>query len=136
VLRLYRTPERLAERLPTLRLLTRPAAEIEAQARRLAPGVQGALAEDYEVSVAAVKSQIGSGALPIDLLPSHALCIRAAARDGSTRRRGGLSRLERTLRALPRPVLSRLADDTLWLDLRCLEPADEPQFIAQLRQEH
>ena len=88
------------------------------------------------VSVAAVKSQIGSGALPIDLLPSHALCIRAATRDGSTRRRGGLSRLERTLRALPRPVLGRLADDTLWLDLRCLEPADEPQFIAQLRQKH
>jgi len=136
VLRLYRTPERLSERLTTLRLLTRPPAEIEAQALRLLAGVQGALAEDYEVRVSAVKSQIGSGALPIDLLPSYALCIRAARPDASRRRRGGLGRLERRFRALPRPVLGRLADDTLWLDLRCLEPADEPQFLAQLRHAH
>ena len=136
VLRLYRTPERLSERLTTLRLLTRPPAEIEAQALRLLAGVQGALVEDYEVRVSAVKSQIGSGALPIDLLPSYALCIRAARPDASRRRRGGLGRLERRFRALPRPVLGRLADDTLWLDLRCLEPADEPQFLAQLRHAH
>jgi L-seryl-tRNA(Ser) seleniumtransferase len=134
VLALYRTPGNLAERLPTLRLLTRPAAEIQAQAQRLLTHLQGTLMEGYEVSAAAVQSQIGSGALPIDLLPSHALCIRGARKDGAPRRRGGLSRLERTLRALPRPVLGRLADDALWLDLRCLEPADEPQFIAQLRQ--
>jgi L-seryl-tRNA(Ser) seleniumtransferase len=136
VLRLYRDPERLPRRLPTLRLLTRPAAEIEAQARRLLPSVRSTLGEDYEVDVAPVKSQIGSGALPIDLLPSHALSIRAAGREGSSRRRGGLSRLERALRTLPRPVLGRLAEDTLWLDLRCLDTSDEAQFIAQLAQRH
>jgi L-seryl-tRNA(Ser) seleniumtransferase len=133
VLTLYRTPERLAERLTTLRLLTRPAAEIEAQARRLLADMQNALGENYEVGVSAAKSQIGSGALPVDLLPSYALCIRAARKDAIPRRRGGLSRLERMFRALPRAVLGRLAEDTLWLDLRCLEPADEPQFLAQLR---
>jgi L-seryl-tRNA(Ser) seleniumtransferase len=132
VLALYRTPERLSERVTTLRLLTRPAAVIEEQARRLLPSVQSALADRYEVGAAGVSSQIGSGALPVDLLPSYALCIRAARKDGSPRHSGGLSRLERTLRALPRPVLGRLAEDALWLDLRCLEPADEPQFIAQM----
>ena len=136
VLRLYRDPERLPRRLPTLRLLTRPAAEIEAQARRLLPSVCGALGEDYEVAVAAVKSQIGSGALPIDLLPSHALSIRAAGKEGGSRRRGGLNRLERAFRTLPRPILGRVAEDTLWLDLRCLEACDEAQFIAQLGQRH
>jgi L-seryl-tRNA(Ser) seleniumtransferase len=132
VLALYRTPERLSERVTTLRLLTRPAAAIEEQARRLLPSVQSALGDRYEVGAAIVSSQIGSGALPVDLLPSYALCIRAARKEGSPRHPGGLSRLERTLRALPRPVLGRLAEDALWLDLRCLEPADEPQFIAQL----
>jgi L-seryl-tRNA(Ser) seleniumtransferase len=135
VLALYRSPERLADRLPTVRLMTRPAEHIEVQARRLLAQLRGTLFEGYEVRIAPVKSQIGSGALPIELLPSHALCIRSAHRIDGARRRGGLTRLERALRALPRPVLGHLADDALWLDLRCLEPADEAQFIAQLHQE-
>jgi L-seryl-tRNA(Ser) seleniumtransferase len=136
VLALYRTPERLGERLTTLRLLTRPAAAIEEQARRLLASVQQALGETCEVGTAAVNSQIGSGALPVDLLPSYALHIRAIGKAGSGRGRGRLSHLERALRALPRPVLGRLADNALWLDLRCLEPEDEPQFIAQLGHWH
>jgi L-seryl-tRNA(Ser) seleniumtransferase len=136
VLALYRTPERLGERLPTLRLLTRPAAAIEEQARRLLASVQRALGETYEVTTTAVNSQIGSGALPLDLLPSHALRIRGVGKAGGARGGGGLSHLERALRTLPRPVLGRLADRALWLDLRCLEPEDEPQFMAQLAHWH
>lgn len=127
VLGLYRAPEQLAERLPTLRLLTRPSAEIQVQAVRLRPLLQDALGEHYEVTAAPLVSQIGSGALPLGQLPSHGLAIRT--RPG---RRASLARLDAALRALPRPVISRLADKALWLDLRCLEPADEAAFTAQL----
>ena len=126
VLALYRAPEALAERLTTLRLLTRSAADIEAQARRLLPVVQAASGEAYEVTADAMTSQIGSGALPGDRLPSHGLCVRKAAG-----RRGSLSRLEEQLRELPRPIIGRMAEKTLWLDLRCLEAADEAEFVAQ-----
>jgi L-seryl-tRNA(Ser) seleniumtransferase len=126
VLALYRAPEFLAERLTTLRHLTRPASAMHAQAVRMQPVVQQAVGAGYEVSDAAMMSQIGSGALPIDRLPSHGLAIRPAGG-----KRGGLDRLETLLRALPRPVIGRIAEKTLWLDLRCLEAADEPEFITQ-----
>ena len=45
-LKLYHDPDRLAERLPTLRLLVRPQAEIVALAQRLAPAVTGAVGDE------------------------------------------------------------------------------------------
>jgi signal recognition particle receptor subunit beta len=63
-------------------------------------------------------SQIGSGALPVDQLPSHGLVIRAAA---AGRISNALGVLEQRLRALPLPVIGRVAQDALWLDLRCLD---------------
>jgi len=126
VLALYRAPELLAERLITLRLLTRPAALIEAQAQRLLPFVQAALGEAYEATASAMASQIGSGALPVDRLASHGL--RVHRRRG---RGGNLDELAAALRALPRPIIGRIDEKALCLDLRCLEPQDEAEFLAQ-----
>ena len=127
VLALYRSPELLTERLTTLRLLTRTAASMQAQAIRLQPLVQRAIGDAYEIAPAVMASQIGSGALPVDQLPSYGLAIRALKG-----KRGSLDRLEAALRALPRPVIGRIADKTLWLDLRCLEESDETPFAGQL----
>jgi len=127
VLALYRAPEFLADRLTTLRLLVRSPAQMQAQAARLRPRLQGALGEAYQVADAPMFSQIGSGALPIDQLPSYGLAIRAVKG-----KRGSLERLDAALRALPRPVISRMAEKTLWLDLRCLEACDEAAFDTQL----
>ena len=127
ILTLYRAPEFLPERLTTLRLLTRSAETMHAQAMRLLPLVQRSVGEAYEVAPAAMSSQIGSGALPVDQLPSYGLAIRALKG-----KRGSLDRLEAALRALPRAVVGRIAEKTLWLDLRCLEASDEAQFVEQL----
>ncbi|HEY2035730.1 MAG TPA: L-seryl-tRNA(Sec) selenium transferase, partial [Steroidobacteraceae bacterium] len=129
VLALYRAPEFLAHRLTTLRQLTRPVAAMREQAARLQAVVQAGVGPGYTVTDAGMSSQIGSGALPVDQLPSHGLAIRPA---GS--RRGGLDRLEALMRRLPRPVIGRIAEKTLWLDLRCLDAADEPEFVAQWRE--
>jgi L-seryl-tRNA(Ser) seleniumtransferase len=126
VLALYRNPESLPERLTTLKLLTRPASEIQAQAVRVRPVVQTAVGEAYAVTDEPVVSQIGSGALPVDTLPSYGLAIRVVKG-----KRGSLDRLEGLLRGLPQPVLGRVSDKTLWLDMRCLSSSDEAAFVDQ-----
>jgi L-seryl-tRNA(Ser) seleniumtransferase len=128
-LRLYLRPERLAQDLPTLRLLTRPIEEIRALAAQLAPALAQAIAPRFNVEARDMQGQIGSGSLPVERLPSAGLVI--APRDTPKRAVGGaLETLAAALRALPVPVIGRIADDRLWLDFRCLEQADV--FTAQL----
>jgi len=129
VLQLYRAPEFLAQRLTTLRLLTRPLRDIQPQAERLRGVLAHAAGPGYAVEAVPMFSQIGSGALPIDQLPSYGLAVRHA---GTGRPGRHLDRLETLLRKLPVPVIGRIADDALWLDLRCLEDRDEAAFAAQL----
>ncbi len=116
VLRLYRDPDRLAERLPALRILTRPVEEIEAQAYRLAPAMEGA-------EVVTVASQIGSGSLPVERLESRALSLSAP---------GGkaLEARAAAFRRLPVPVIGRISEGRLLFDLRTLD--DEDAFLSQL----
>jgi len=137
VLNLYRAPDLLPQRLTTLRLLTRPAQAMRTLAETLLAPLQDALGPSYAVTAAPMQSQIGSGALPVDRLPSYGLAIRAAAgADGKPMRGNPLGVLERRLRALPRPVIGRVKDDTLWLDLRCLEAPQVEPFLQQLQNLH
>lgn len=128
-LRLYLRPERLARDLPTLRLLTRPVDDIRALAQQLQPALAAAVAPRYAVEVVDTLGQIGSGSLPVERLPSAALAIAPREKKGAGR---ALDALAAALRALPLPVIGRIADDRLLLDLRCLEaPADlADQFVA------
>jgi L-seryl-tRNA(Ser) seleniumtransferase len=135
VLAVYRSPEHLAERLPTLRQLTRAVDAMREQALRLQPQVQLAVGAAYQVSAAPMASQIGSGALPTEQLGSFGLVIRSlAARSRASGSGRGVERLAGRLRTTPRPIIARIADHALWLDLRCLEAADECEFLAQWRE--
>ena len=118
---LYREPEHLVARLTTLRWLTRPREAITAIATQLLPAFAATLAGHAVVTVEDCLSQIGSGAQPVDLLPSAALVIRPPVV------RGGrvLLAIEAGLRALPIPIIGRISKGALWLDCRTVEDADE-----------
>jgi L-seryl-tRNA(Ser) seleniumtransferase len=122
VLRLYLDPDRLAERLPALRLLTRPAEAIREAAEQVA-GAVAVILPGATVEVEPCRSQVGSGALPLDLLTSWAVTIRCC----------GLDALAARLRTLPIPVIGRAVEGRLWLDCRCLEDGDVPVLLDQLR---
>ena len=130
-LTLYLQPEKLAQDLPTLRLLTRPAGAIRTAAEALRPLVASAVAPRFTVEVVALQGQIGSGSLPVERLPSAGLALSPV---GTSRKGMGtaLDALATALRSLPRPVIGRISDDRLLLDLRCLEDRDTAAFTSQL----
>ncbi|WP_330984795.1 MULTISPECIES: L-seryl-tRNA(Sec) selenium transferase [Enterobacterales] len=123
-LRLYLHPEKLPQALPTLRLLTRQQDEIREQGERLLAPLQ-AHYPDFTVRLEPCLSQIGSGSLPVDRLPSQAVTFTPNDGRGST-----LEALAESWRQRELPVLGRIYDGRLWLDLRCLE--DEARFLESV----
>jgi L-seryl-tRNA(Ser) seleniumtransferase len=89
------------------------------------PIVAAKLEARFNVAVVACASQIGSGALPLETIPSAGLAIRPRTERGAGR---ALDRLAAAFRRLPVPVIGRLEDGALILDLRCLE--DEAAFMV------
>ena len=124
VLQLYLDPDTVIARVPTLRSLARSRAEIVAQAERLLPVVTAALTPlGFSASVSLCDSQVGSGALPTDTLPSAGIALRGP---------GGRApeRLAGRLRSLPTPIIARIHDGALLMDLRTL--ADDGDLISSL----
>ncbi len=126
VLQLYLTPAQLTEQVPVLRQLSRTPEDIAAMGKR----ILNQLAYDektYQLNIEPCDSQIGSGALPSKALASYALTMAPSAKK---RRGSALKALNRKLLDLNTPIIGRIHNDALWLDLRCLE--DEQLLIAQL----
>ncbi len=127
VLRLYADPDLLVARLPTLRALARPKAEIRALAESLRPHLAARLGAGWSVEIIECDSQIGSGALPTQRIASAGLSLRPQQKRGTGT---ALKSLAEKFRAMAVPVIGRIEDDALVLDLRCLE--DEALFVGQL----
>jgi L-seryl-tRNA(Ser) seleniumtransferase len=122
VLKLYRDPKRLPEFLPTMKFLTRTLDEINQLAETVLPALKAYLGDKASVKIVDTNSQIGSGSLPLDLLPSKAICISPVAGKQSDKR---LVELADEFRRLPIPVIGRIHDGKLLLDLRTLNSTDE-----------
>jgi L-seryl-tRNA(Ser) seleniumtransferase len=116
----------LKRELPTLRALTRDQNDIESQAARVLPHVEQAIGAKARARLVPCASQIGSGSLPVDSLPSCAIAVEAIA--GS--RGSAVQRMAAAFRALPVPVLGRINGGAFLMDMRCLD--DEAAFVAQL----
>ena len=125
VLRLYQNPTTVVEKLPTLRLLTRSTSDIEAMAQKLLAPLTETLQPHYEVELCPGFSQIGSGAMPLETLPTLCIRITPGVEDDAA-----LRGLARAFSLLPKPVIGRLNNGALIFDVRCLE--DEAPFLAQL----
>lgn len=127
VLRLYRNPDTLETELPTIRFFTRPQETIREQCERLVTQISSFLPDRYAVSVEDCTSQIGSGAIPVEGIPSTAIVISSMTREDED-----IRRLADAMRWLSRPVIGRIHNGSLLLDMRCLE--NETEFSGQLKE--
>lgn len=100
-----------ATHVPARALLTAKREVLEARARKLAAAL-GALGVKHRV--VEVKGRVGGGSMPLAEPPSYAVAVEGAP----------AAKLHERLRAGAPPVVARIADDELWLDVRCLSDAD------------
>jgi len=111
-LRLYRESASIAHDIPTLRAFTRPLAEIEDTARRALPLLTTALGSDYRLSIADSTSQMGSGALPTEEIPTKAIAIEHDAI--------GAHHIAARFRQARPAIIGRVKDDRFLLDARTI----------------
>jgi len=116
-LRLYLESPSIAEDIPALRAFTRPLSEIEEIARRALPSLTSALGPGFRVSIQDATSQIGSGALPTDEIPTKAIVVEHDFL--------GAHRIAGRFRQARPPIIGRVKDDVFVLDARTIwDPLD------------
>ena len=123
-LRLYRDPEGLTHSIPVLRMLGEPAISVRARARRVVRAIGAERAVKTNAEVIACTAEVGGGAMPLARIPSFAVALRAP--------RGRLEELARALRLAADPVLGRIENNRLLLDMRTVTSRETPRLIATL----
>lgn len=117
-LQLYRDPHRALTEIPTLAMITAPVADVRERAAALAKAL-GSSGVDAEV-VTTIAS-VGAGAFPTREIPSAGVALRGEA-----------NALEQKLRAGSPPVIGRITDGRLVLDLRSVPSAHDSQFTSAI----
>jgi len=116
-LRLFLAPDRLAERHPIYRMLALTTDELGRRAKKLAAALRKSIPADIAVSVEDGESQVGSGAVPIETLPTKVLAIRSSVLSAEE--------IARRLRSLSPPVYARIRKDAVLFDFRTIQPGED-----------
>lgn len=130
VFRQYLDPEKATEKIPVLRMLTRPTEEIRADADNLAERLRTSIrkdapdgAEGARITVEECVSRAGGGSLPEQDIPSYAVAVDPADIPAGE--------LAARLRRLELPVIGYLSGEKLFLDMRTIGEKDAG-YIAEV----
>ncbi|MCS7172630.1 MAG: L-seryl-tRNA(Sec) selenium transferase [Armatimonadetes bacterium] len=120
-LRLYLNPERAWQRIPVLRMLAAPVESLRERAERLAQRLREA---GLPAEVVSSEAEAGGGSLPGAVLPSYAVRLRHPSLPAHV--------VSARLRAADPPILARVQEEAVLLDLRSVLPEDDPDLEASL----
>ena len=99
-----------ADEVPVVAGLRAEATALAPRAKRLLDRLAKHLPEGWQGEVRESEAAVGGGSLPEHRLPGRAVVLSGPR----------LARVSRRLREAPLPVLARLSDEALWLDLRTI----------------
>jgi len=121
-LRLYRQSPDITEAIPTLRAFTHSLEEIRRKGEAILSKLQATLGEGFRVKLEDSTSQIGSGALPTEELPTVVITVEHQKLSANA--------VARKFRAANPPIIGRIKDDRFLLDLRTIFDPEEiiPDF--------
>ncbi len=125
VLREYYDFEQALKSIPTLSMLTIDADSLKKKGQRILRRLGGATKLKRFIELQPTLSRVGGGAMPEHGLNSWALTLQP----GDI----GASALERWFRALPIPLILRIEDDKMIVDLRTILEEDIPLLIDILK---
>ena len=123
-LRIYLEGERALQKIPTLRMISQPVEDVLRRARRLQRRLTPACRERLKAAVISCTSQVGGGALPLHELPSAAVALGDESSPAH--------HLEEKLRALPVPVVGRIHEGRLLLDMRTVADTEVAPLAASV----
>jgi L-seryl-tRNA(Ser) seleniumtransferase len=115
------------EQIPALRMMLEPASSIEARARELESRLDGISEGRVRIGVEVDRSPVGGGSLPGFDLETRVVALRRLDSGPSP------EQIARRLRQAPIPVLARIADDGLLLDLRTVSSFELEDIATSLR---
>jgi len=111
-LKLYLDEEHLDERHPVLKMLTIPTQKLANRCRTFQRHLKETLAGKCEVKISAGYSQLGSGSLPAQYLPTKLIALKPQSMSADS--------LAARLREHEPPIFARIADDEVLLDFRTI----------------
>lgn len=123
VFREYYDKDKAVSNIPTLRMLTEPSSSVGKRAHSLLEMLhrkQGA--EKMVFSVVPSDSEVGGGAMPLEKIPTY--CVTVSLKEVP------LNQYEHALRHLEVPVIGRITEDQLYLDMRTVQP-DESELLVE-----
>jgi L-seryl-tRNA(Ser) seleniumtransferase len=123
-LRVYGNQAEPVAGIPVLRMLTCPLDRLERRAKRLHRQWKGKLVPHCQVKIKEEFSQVGGGALPLQRLPTWVMALRPLSTT--------VARMEKRLRESNPPVIARVQEGEILLDLRTVAEREEKELLDSL----
>lgn len=125
VLQEYLSEEKAIQNLPVLRMITKSYDEVLKEAKSLA-GMLKRAGFAAKIGVEDTESQIGGGSLPLERIPSAAVTVKPE--------HISVAELEERMRHLEMPIIPRMANDTIFLDVRTIEHRQFGTIVKQFEE--